>query len=180
MDELATSLDLAATYDDIRAVQAEVKQARSPASEQPTEKPSGAKGRKPQEKLPQPLRLKTTNGVPLLVGRTARQNDAATFRLAAPDDLWFHARGVPGAHVVVKQAGGREEPDEAVLEAAAELAAYYSANRAAGRVEVDRAARRDVRKIKGAGPGMVTYRNEQTLRVAPRSEDDLRRRNLLE
>src|SRR5207249_7323210 len=96
LDELETSLDLAARYDDIRAVQAEIKQARSPSRQRRDEEtrgPAGKQGkaRGGQGKLPQPLRLKTRNGVPLLVGRTARQNDAATFRLAAPDDLWFHA-----------------------------------------------------------------------------------------
>ena len=83
-----------------------------------------------------------------------------------------------GSHVIVKWAGGRA--DETILQAAAELAAYYSANRESGRVEVDHAARRDVRKIKGAGPGMVTYRNEHTIRVASRSEQELRKLGLLE
>ena len=78
----------------------------------------------------------------------------------------------------MKWSGGHE--DEAILQAAAELAAYYSGGRESGRVEVDHAARRDVRKIRGAGPGMVTYRNENTVRVAPRSEDELRRVGLIE
>ena len=122
--------------------------------------------------------LRARGGHQIYVGHTGAQNDAVTFDIAGPDDTWLHSRGVPGAHVVVKWAGG--EPDEPVLRAAAELAAHYSAGRAAGRVEVDYAARRDVRKIKGAGPGMVTYRNERTVRVEPRGEDEQRRRGLLE
>ncbi|MGN6756291.1 MAG: Rqc2 family fibronectin-binding protein, partial [Thermomicrobiales bacterium] len=66
------------------------------------------------------------------------------------------------------------------LQAAAELAAYYSAGRESGAVEVDIAARRDVRKIKGGGPGLVTYRNEHTVRVGPRGEEELRRAGILE
>ena len=171
LDELEISLDLAAGYDDIRAVQAEIKQARSPSGQQPDQEargPSGKQGkaRGGQEKLPQPLRLKTRNGVPLLVGRTARQNDAATFRLAAPDDLWFHARGVPGAHVILR-ATGAQVTDDDIKEAAA-YAAGYSAAREQAQVDVVYTPKRYVRKIPNSPPGFVTYRNEQVGRVAPR------------
>ena len=101
-----------------------------------------------------------------------------TFGIAGPEDSWLHSRGVPGSHVIVKWSG--EGKDDAILQAAAELAAYYSGGREAGRVEVDHAARRDVRKIKGGGPGMVTYRNEHTVRVVPRGEDELRRIGLVD
>jgi predicted ribosome quality control (RQC) complex YloA/Tae2 family protein len=63
--------------------------------------------------------------------------------------------------------------DPRSLEAAASLAAFYSGSRGSAFVEVDHTARRHVRKIKGAGPGMVTYRNERTLRVRPASEQEL-------
>ncbi len=110
----------------------------------------------------------------------SNDNFVCEYRVARDDGewIWLHSRGVPGSHVIVKWSGGRT--DEVILQAAAELAAYYSANRESGRVEVDHAARRDVRKIKGAGPGMVTYRNEHTVRVAPRSEQDLRKLGLIE
>jgi predicted ribosome quality control (RQC) complex YloA/Tae2 family protein len=74
--------------------------------------------------------------------------------------------------VVIRWRDGNEEMPE-TIEAAARLAAWYSRNRTSGRVEVDIAARRFVRKIKGAGPGMVTYRNERTIAVNPASEVDL-------
>src|SRR5262249_19673615 len=95
----------------------------------------------------------------------SRQNEEVTFRSASPNDLWLHARGVPGAHVIVKSAG-RPVP-EPVLREAAHLAAYYSQARAATSVPVDYTEQRYVRHLKGGGPGMVTYERERTLHVEP-------------
>ncbi len=139
-------------------------------------KGGATKGRGPGAGKPQTLRAR--GGHQIFIGHTSAQNDAVTFDIAGPGDSWLHSRGVPGSHVIVKWAGGRK--DDQIIQAAAELAAYYSGGRESGRVEVDHAARRDVRKIRGAGPGMVTYRNEQTVRVVPRGEDDLRRAGLVE
>jgi predicted ribosome quality control (RQC) complex YloA/Tae2 family protein len=88
-----------------------------------------------------------------------------TFHQASGNDLWLHARGVPGAHVIVKS-GGRVVP-ETTIRAAAALAAYYSQSRAAGTVPVDVTEQRYVRHMKGGGPGMVIYERERTLYVAP-------------
>lgn len=134
------------------------------------------RGRGPGPGKPQTLRAR--GGHQIYIGHTSAQNDAVTFDIAGPDDSWLHGRGVPGSHVIVKWAGGRK--DDTIVQAAAELAAYYSGGRESGRVEVDHAARRDVRKIRGAGPGMVTYRNEHTIRVVPRGEEELRRIGLVE
>ena len=143
------------------------------------QQPKGGGGRsRPGGKTARPQVLRARGGHQIFIGHSGVQNDAVTFDIARPEDIWLHSRGVPGSHVIVKWAGGRA--DETILQAAAELAAYYSANRDSGRVEVDHAARRDVRKIKGAGPGMVTYRNEHTIRVASRSEQELRKLGLLE
>src|SRR5439155_15232524 len=116
---------------------------------------------KVQEKLPQPLRSQTSSGAPLLVGRTARQNDTATFRLASPDDLWFHARGVPGAHVILRTGGQPVTPQD--IEEAAAIAAGYSSARRDAQVDVVYTERRYVRRVPNAPPGSVTYRNEQTI-----------------
>lgn len=102
-------------------------------------------------------------GVTVLVGQSRRGNDQVTFREARPHDLWLHARGVPGAHVVIR-APGPSVP-ERVLQAAAALAAGASAARHAASVAVDYTQRRHVRRIKGAPPGLVTYRQERTLHV---------------
>ncbi|RMF37812.1 MAG: DUF814 domain-containing protein, partial [Chloroflexi bacterium] len=108
-----------------------------------------------------PLRITSPDGFLILVGRNARQNDEVTFKRAGPDDLWLHARGVPGAHVVIKS-GGQAVP-ETTLHLAATLAAYYSAARDGAQIAVDVTERKRVRRLKGNRPGMVTYRGERTL-----------------
>ena len=166
-DGLMTSLDVAASYDDIRAVQAEVRAARSLAGK----KPGGEEGKRPQvkkgrmqDKTPQPLRTRTQLGAHLLVGRTAGQNDTATFRLASPEDLWFHARGVPGAHVILRTEGGITPAD---IEEAASLAATYSKSRNEAQVDVLYTERRYVRRVPNGPAGSATYKNERVIRVAP-------------
>ena len=104
-------------------------------------------------------------GAELLVGSSARGNEMVTFRLAKPDELWFHARGVPGAHVVLRTAASPATDEH--IEAAARVAAQRSAAREAGRVEVDYTARKYVRKVRGGAPGRVIYRNERTILVTP-------------
>ncbi len=99
------------------------------------------------------------------VGRSARENDHLTFEIAGPDDLWLHAREMPGAHVIVTGGGG--QPADAVIEAAARIAAYYSAGRGSAKVPVDVTRRRFVRRIRGGKPGQVHYSNERTLTVPP-------------
>lgn len=117
-----------------------------------------------------PRRLRTPRGDAILIGRNGRQNDLVTFELGGPHDLWLHARGLPGAHVILQSQG---EPGDQLIELAAQLAAYYSPARGATAVEVDVTERRHVRKVKGGPPGLVTYRQERTIRVAPRSEEAL-------
>ncbi|HEY7063242.1 MAG TPA: NFACT family protein [Chloroflexota bacterium] len=105
------------------------------------------------------------DGFDVLVGASALGNERVTFELAGNDDVWLHARGVPGSHVIVRSRG-RALPVE-VVEAAARLAAEHSASRHDALVLVDWTPRKYVRKIRGAPPGLVTYTHEQTLRVRP-------------
>src|SRR5664279_3064010 len=118
-----------------------------------------------------PLRFVTKEGFVIWVGRNSRQNEIVTFDKGGPQDLWLHVHGVAGSHVIIKF-DGRETP-EAVIDGAASLAAYYSADRSENRVLVDVTSRRYVRKIKGAAAGMVTYKNEQTRTVVPRGDVDI-------
>ncbi|MGD1997036.1 MAG: NFACT RNA binding domain-containing protein [Anaerolineae bacterium] len=101
------------------------------------------------------------HGFDIYVGRNAHQNEHITFERAGPDDLWLHVRGWPGAHVIVKS-GGQEVPEQ-VVQRAAELAAYYSSARGSRQVGVDVTERRFVRRARGGHPGLVNYRNEQTV-----------------
>jgi len=116
------------------------------------------------------LRQVQLDGHEVLIGLSAEGNARVTFDLSGPEDLWLHARGIPGSHVVVRSGGRALEPR--VLEEAARLAARHSMARGEAAVLVDWTPRKYVRKIKGAPPGLVTYTHEQTLRVRP--QDDSR------
>jgi predicted ribosome quality control (RQC) complex YloA/Tae2 family protein len=139
--------------------------------------PSGAKGKggkyhpggkeAPKKGAAPALRFTTPEGLEVLVGRSARQNEVVTFDLSASGDLWFHARGMPGSHVVLKT-GGRA-PSDASVEGAAALAAYYSRGRGATTVPVDVVPARNVRRVKGGKPGLVRISGETTLNVRPRA-----------
>jgi predicted ribosome quality control (RQC) complex YloA/Tae2 family protein len=102
---------------------------------------------------------------PVFVGRNAPQNEQVTFERGDPGDLWLHARGRPGAHVIVKSA--RRDVPRQVIEKAAALAAYYSSARESDQVDVDVTERRFVKRAPGRRPGLVTYKNEETLLVKP-------------
>ncbi len=117
-----------------------------------------------------PMKI-TTDGYVIWIGRNSRQNELATFKHANSSDLWLHARDVPGAHVIIRD-DGRHIPED-LIERAAAVAAYYSSKRSEGAVTVDVTRRKHVRKIKGAGPGMVSYSNERTVTVQPQSEEVL-------
>jgi predicted ribosome quality control (RQC) complex YloA/Tae2 family protein len=108
-----------------------------------------------------PLRLERPSGARIYVGRSPRENVEVTFRIARPDDLWFHARGIPGSHVVLQTPpGGAPQDDD--LAAAADLAATHSKAKNAPRVEIDYTERKYVRKQRDAGPGLVWYSNART------------------
>jgi predicted ribosome quality control (RQC) complex YloA/Tae2 family protein len=121
----------------------------------------------PREEKPR-LREFTIGGYRVLVGRSARENERLV-REAHPRDLWLHARGVPGAHVILKCAG-REVPQE-VLEEAARLAAWHSKARYDTKVAVTYTEVRHLRKPKGAPPGAFAVYKEQVIVVRPGGED---------
>jgi predicted ribosome quality control (RQC) complex YloA/Tae2 family protein len=112
-----------------------------------------------------PARYLWNEGASAMVGRNARENEDVTFRLARRDDLWLHARERTGAHVILERRG--TEPSDQELEAAAQLAGYFSAAREDSGVDVIIAEVRNVRKIPGGPPGRVTYQHSRTLRVRP-------------
>ena len=108
-------------------------------------------------------------GWEVLVGRTDAANDRLSLRLARPGDWWFHIRGLPGSHVVLRVPAG-VTPDRATQELAAALAAYHSKARQAGTVPVSCTEARHVSKPKGAKPGTVAIRKELVLKVRPLTE----------
>lgn len=169
LDQLRSMVGLAGSYDEIEA--ARLEWVEFVESTPGLTRASRNRGARPAASARRPRQYRDAAGLTLLLGRTGQQNDAVTFDIASPDDLWLHARDVPGSHVILRT-GGSEPPQES-LETAARLAAWYSDARNSTTVPVDITARRHVRKLKGSGPGMVTYRNETTLQVHPASEDEL-------
>jgi predicted ribosome quality control (RQC) complex YloA/Tae2 family protein len=102
----------------------------------------------------------------VLVGRTDADNDYLSLKLAQPDDWWFHVRGVPGGHAILKAIPG-EEPDRETLKRAAAIAAYHSKARKAGLVAVSCTRARYVTKPRDAKAGTVQIRKEIVLKVRP-------------
>ena len=107
-------------------------------------------------------RYHTPSGFEMLIGRNNRQNDQLTFRLAGDYDLWFHAQEIPGSHALMRLEPG-SIPDEADLQFAADLAAYYSRSRQSDQVPVVYTQPKYVYKPKGAKPGVALYKQEQVL-----------------
>lgn len=125
--------------------------------------------KKAAAKTPQPLQFTAPNGMAVYVGKNNYQNDRLTFKLADPNDLWLHAKDIPGSHVILRTGG--EAPDEASIEFAARLTARFSKASASSNVPVDCAKRRHVKKPSGAKPGFVIYTNQRTLFVTPQNEE---------
>ncbi|MBV9973175.1 MAG: DUF814 domain-containing protein [Candidatus Eremiobacteraeota bacterium] len=110
--------------------------------------------------------VEAPGGSRIFVGRSPVENADLTFTVARPNDLWFHARGTPGAHVIL-QRDDRAEPPLADLELAASLAAFFSRAKESPRVDVDYTLRKFVRKRPAAAPGLVFYTEAKTMSVTP-------------
>ncbi len=102
----------------------------------------------------------------ILVGRTDNDNDWLSLKIAKPNDWWFHVRGMPGSHVVLRCPSG-SDPDRGILKMAASIAAYYSKARDGGIVAVSATRARYVTKPSGLKPGTVQIRKEIVLKVRP-------------
>ncbi|HNX15448.1 MAG TPA: NFACT RNA binding domain-containing protein [Oscillospiraceae bacterium] len=116
----------------------------------------------------QPRKFISSGGFEILVGRNNCQNDQLTFKKAQSNDVWMHARGIPGSHVIIVTTG--KQPDKQTLTEAAILAALYSKNGKSVRVPVDYTVVKRVKKPIGSPPGFVNYFDFQTAFADP-SED---------
>ena len=113
----------------------------------------------------QPYRVfHARSGERILVGRAGRDNEALTFSVARPDDVWLHARGLPGAHVLIPLPRGSDVPEEMLLDAA-HLALHHSRGAGVDRGEVSYTRAKFVRRLRGGAPGAVTYSREKTFLV---------------
>lgn len=127
----------------------------------------GPSSRGPQARL---FQYTLPGGWAVLVGRTSRDNDILSVKLARPNDWWFHVRGMPGSHVVLRVPAG-EEPDRDTVKAAAAIAAWHCKKRDAKQVAVTATRARYVTKPRGASTGTVEVRRETVIKVRPALPD---------
>ncbi len=163
-EALAQALDAAATPAALEALAA----ALPPEPEACAALQALLRGEEPAtaeaEGVREPMRRYSAEGHAILIGRSGAENDRVTFRLAQGRDWWFHAQGIPGSHVVVLNPAGGALPPRTLREAAW-LAGHYSQARASGRVEVDYAQRKHVRRVKGGEPGQVLFSQNKSLLI---------------
>lgn len=105
-----------------------------------------------------------SDGTEISVGKNNKQNDYLTNKLARRNEIWLHVKDMPGSHVIIRS----EEPSEKALQMAAELAAYFSKGKHSAQVPVDYTLVKNVKKVRGAKPGFVTYDEQKTLYVTPK------------
>lgn len=125
----------------------------------------GKKGEKHTSKS-KPYHYISSDGFHMYVGKNNLQNDELTFKFANGGDMWFHAKKMPGSHVIVRMEGAETLPDK-TYEEAAQLAAYYSSGRDNPKVEIDYTKRMNLKKPAGAKPGFVIYHTNYSMIAAP-------------
>ena len=158
LESIATSLDIARLEDDLVQIKEEL-------VEYGYIKRHYTGGKKPKI-ISKPYHYLSSDGFHIYVGKNNYQNEELTFKLAGGGDWWFHAKGIPGSHVIVK-ADGRELTDRTFEEAGA-LAAYYSKGRENDKVEIDYVQRKTLKKVPGAAPGFVVYHTNYSLVASPK------------
>lgn len=152
LSSISTSLDIALKEEDLVQIKEELIE-------------SGyirRKGNAKRERITsKPFHYMSSDGYHIYVGKNNYQNEELTFRIATGNDWWFHAKGIPGSHVVVKS-NGDELPDR-VFEEAGRLAAHYSQARGQEKVEIDYTQKKNVKKPNGSKPGFVVYYTNYSL-----------------
>ena len=165
METVRLSLDLALTEDDLNAIKEELIESgylRRHIDINSKKKPQKVKLKNT------PLHYLSSDGFHLYVGKNNLQNDELTFQFATGGDWWFHAKGIPGSHVILKTNGvSTEELPDRVFEEAAALAAYYSKGRDGEKVEIDYIEKKHVKKPTGGKPGFVVYYTNYSMIATP-------------
>jgi predicted ribosome quality control (RQC) complex YloA/Tae2 family protein len=119
---------------------------------------------------PDAFEYELDGGYKVLAGKTDAENDFLSIKFAAPNDYWFHVRGLPGSHVILRN-GEKDEPAKDIIKQAAAVAAYHSKARSGGVVPVSCTRAKHVTKVRGDKPGTVHIRKETVLKVRPEVPD---------
>ena len=158
LESIAASLDIARQEEDLTDIRRELIEGgyiKGSAADRISGKGKNGKNQRSQRSKSKPFHYISSDGFHIYVGKNNYQNDELTFKMANGGDWWFHAKGIPGSHVVLITEG-KEVPDR-TFEEAASLAAYYSKGKDQDKVEIDYLKRKDVKKPGGAKPGFVVY-----------------------
>ena len=158
LESISTFLDIARKEEDLAQIKEEL-------TEFGYIKRHFSGGKKQKKAVSRPFHYLSSDGFHIYVGKNNYQNEELTFKLASGNDWWFHAKGIPGSHVIVKTEG-KELPDR-VFEEAGALAAYYSRGRGQDKVEIDYIQKKNLKKVPGAAPGFVVYHTNYSLVAAP-------------
>ncbi len=156
LESISTSLDIAQKEEDLVQIREEL-------IESGYIRRKGGSRAKKVKITSVPFHYISSDGYDIYVGKNNYQNEELTFRFASGGDWWFHAKGIPGSHVIVKSKGG-ELPDT-TFEDAARLAAYYSKGRGSEKVEVDYTEKKNVKKPAGGKPGFVVYYTNYSMMI---------------
>jgi predicted ribosome quality control (RQC) complex YloA/Tae2 family protein len=162
LDSIKTALDIAEAEDDLAQLKDELME-YGYMKRKFMGKNTG--GKKPKKVTSKPFHYISSDGFHMYVGKNNYQNDELTFKAAVGNDWWFHAKKIPGSHVLV-QTGGSELPDR-TYEEAARLAAFYSKGREADKVEIDYTEKKHVKKPSGSKPGFVVYYTNYSMIASP-------------
>lgn len=156
LESIRTALDIAQTEDDFSQIKEELMDYGYIKKK--------VSGKKQPKLSSSPLHYVSSDGFSIYVGKNNFQNEELTFKFATGNDWWFHAKGIPGSHVIVKGNGEEMLPD-ATFEEAGRLAAYYSKNRMSKKVEVDYTQKKNVKKPAKGKPGFVVYYTNYSLMI---------------
>ncbi len=158
LESIKTSLEIATAYEDLVQIKEELATYGFIKNKAPL------KGR-PEKSKSRPFHYLSSDGIDIYVGKNNIQNEELTFKFANGGDWWFHAKDMPGSHVIVK-AGNAPLPDS-TYEDAARLAAFYSKGRDMEKVEIDYVEKKHVKKVPGAPLGFVIYNTNYSMNIAP-------------
>ena len=156
LDSISTALDIALSEEDLVEIKEELMEYGYIKKRHPG-------GKKPKI-TSKPFHYISSDGYHMYVGKNNFQNEELTFKFATGNDWWFHAKGVPGSHVIVKTEGAEDMPDT-TFEEAGRLAAYYSQSRDNEKVEIDYIQKKHIKKPKGGKPGFVVYYTNYSLMI---------------
>ena len=160
--EEITHLESVSTSLDIALQEADLAQIREELIESGYIKRKG--GSKKEKITSKPFHYISSDGYHIYVGKNNYQNEELTFHFASGNDWWFHAKGMPGSHVIVKTNGTEELPDR-TFEEAGKLAAYYSKGRGQDKIEIDYIQKKHVKKPNAGKPGFVVYYTNYSLMI---------------